>query len=289
MNDSVEYVIRVVLRARDDLSLALAKVREEIRSLDTDVDNLDHSLGGLNSKITSLNQRAKATAETLGRLKKATDDLGGSVRNFNKLEEELAKAEDKSEKATQRQREAMGHKTVVVRDLGDATDKTTQSEKQNAIGTQLAALSTEKATKATERKTVASKAAERAARKEVDKLLINAYRDEAKANTERAESLKGLEVAAKDAKRELAELKQLQGVAPTITSRTTPEGFDPGMLEALKLAEKKRDEAVAAREAARKESARVSKELVAERIRAAGGVPAAEDPRVVETVKALGI
>ena len=152
MNESVEYVIRVILRARDDLSRKLEQVRKEIQELGTDADNLDNAMAKVNERITSMNQRARATAETLGRLKKATDDLGGSVREFNKLEGELAKVEDLSEKATERQRDAMGRKVVVVKELDGTTKDLTKSEKELTVGERLAAISAEKATKATKRR-----------------------------------------------------------------------------------------------------------------------------------------
>lgn len=289
MNESVEYVIRVVLKARDDLSLTLARIRKEIHDLSTDADVLDNSMSKLNSKITSLNQRAKATAETLGRLKKATDDLGGSVEKFNKLEEGLAKAERTSEDATHRQRDAMGRKVVVVDQLGDSTEGLTKTEKANAIAQQLSRISTEKSTEATKKKTAASIASERAARKEVDKLLIAAYHEEAAANTKRADSLRELEGAAKLAKRELRDLKQLQGIGPRVTSAQVPEDFDKGMLEALRKAEKKAEDAIQSREQMRQEVQKASQAQVAERVRTAGGVPVAEDKSVRETAKQLGI
>ena len=289
MNESVEYVIRVILRARDDLSLTLAKIREEIRDLGNDADSLDLSLAKVNDRITKMNDRARNAAVRLGELKKATDDLGGSVEKFNKLEGDLAKAEDLSEKATNRQRDAMGRKVVVVQGLSDTTKDLTKSDKELAVAEQLAELSTKKSTEATKEKTAASKLAERQARSEVDKLLVQAYKDEAAANTERAESLKRLGKEAKEAKAELRDLKQLQGIGPRVTSERVPKDFDPGMLEALRKAEKKADDAIAAREEARRDAQKASQAAIAERVRAAGGVPAGEDPRVKETEKQLGI
>jgi hypothetical protein len=301
MNESIEYVIRVVLRARDELSVKLAKIREEIRELSNDADGLDAGLAGVNERITKLNQRSTTLIEKLGRLKKATDDLGGSVRAFNKLEEDLAKAERNSEDATHRQRDAMGRKVVVVQQLGDTTEGLTKTEKDNTQAQKDNSASTDKSTKATERKTAATRAAEKAARSEVDKLFLDAYRKEAEANTKRAQAFKELEQAAKSAKRALRESRDDQGTAQAAIARADDiKNFPPAKRAALerglelasnnvKLAEEKSEAAIKERNAARRELEQLAQESVARRVREAGGVPAAEDPRVIETAKQLKI
>ena len=57
MGNDVEYILRIVLRARDEMVAVFAKARAELRGFTSDIKKFDQSLGGLNSRITGLNRR----------------------------------------------------------------------------------------------------------------------------------------------------------------------------------------------------------------------------------------
>src|SRR5215210_6561795 len=107
MNENVEYVIRIVLRARDDFSKQMAALRKELDDSRSMAAALDSALDSLNTKITNLNNRSRNAAESLGRLKKATDDLGGSVDKIVIVEGTLADATKKSSDASDEQRKTL--------------------------------------------------------------------------------------------------------------------------------------------------------------------------------------
>lgn len=103
---SVEYVIRVVLKARDDMSAVFAKAKGELASMRTEAAFLDKNLASINDRITQLNRRASSAAESVGKLKRATDDLGGSVGQVIFMQGEAADASDKSADAHDRATDA---------------------------------------------------------------------------------------------------------------------------------------------------------------------------------------
>lgn len=79
--DSVEYILRIILKARDEMAAVLARVRTEIRGLGTDADKTRVKIEGLNKVISSMNTRVtnatKKVADWRAALKGAGDDADG--------------------------------------------------------------------------------------------------------------------------------------------------------------------------------------------------------------------
>ena len=164
------YVIRVILHARDDLSLTLAKIREEIRENLATMGTLDLSLEKVNERVTSLNSRGegRATRKGSGQLKQATDNLSSSIQKFLKNEKELEKAKDLTEKAANPEGMRWATRSLWFKKKKKASRDPTQADKDQTKASKDSDGATKSSTGTTKGKTAATREAERAARASVE-------------------------------------------------------------------------------------------------------------------------
>src|SRR4051794_21912474 len=91
--DNVEYILRIILRARDEMAAVLRKARMELEKFSGDVEKLDKNLDSLNSRITSLNTR-------VGNVTRKIEDWRAAMRGFGKDGDSAATSTKKMVKAT---------------------------------------------------------------------------------------------------------------------------------------------------------------------------------------------
>jgi hypothetical protein len=108
MSDA-EYILRLIIRARDEFAAVFAKAKAEVASLRTEVNHATGDFDKLNSKITSLSLR-------LNTVKKRVDEARGSLRelaqgtgaDFDKLSNSVDKVTDSVTKSSKAARAAVG-------------------------------------------------------------------------------------------------------------------------------------------------------------------------------------
>jgi hypothetical protein len=100
VNSDVEYVLRIVLKARDEMSLVLGKAAAELRAFEESVKGLDGRLNAINQRMRTFNNRIRDARENLGELKKASDDTGGSVRLVTVAEDDLTDSIERGSRAS---------------------------------------------------------------------------------------------------------------------------------------------------------------------------------------------
>jgi chromosome segregation ATPase len=98
MNE-VEYVLRIILRARDELAAGLAKARTQLRGFKTDTESMNTALGNLNKTLSTFDGH-------LGNIEKKINNWRAALRDTNKDGKELSKTFD----ALGKQAESTGRK-----------------------------------------------------------------------------------------------------------------------------------------------------------------------------------
>src|SRR4051812_43548098 len=116
MGNDVEYILRVILRARDEMAAVLVKAREQLRGFATDSRNMQTNLDGLNKSITSLNTRlnnsTKKVEDWRAAIRGSTGDNDASARSITKVIEEndhLIQTHTKAIRSTQDVRSEMNN------------------------------------------------------------------------------------------------------------------------------------------------------------------------------------
>lgn len=89
MND-VEYILRIVLKARDEMAAVLAKARLELIAFSAETKKLNTQMGGLNRTMNTFNQRANTLTERLREWRTLAhavgddnDDIGDSLHRLS--------------------------------------------------------------------------------------------------------------------------------------------------------------------------------------------------------------
>lgn len=87
----VEYILRIVLRARNELASAFAKARAEVAAFAAETKKFNKDLDGLNTRITSLNQRVGNVTNKINDWRAAMRGFGTDSKDAEKSSGDLAK------------------------------------------------------------------------------------------------------------------------------------------------------------------------------------------------------
>src|SRR4051812_7780182 len=92
MSDA-EYLLRIVIRARDELAAGLASARAELALFTKDTKGLQKELNALNTKFDNLDRRAQKVRKSLIGARAAVQEFTrGSSDDFDKLDKATKKA-----------------------------------------------------------------------------------------------------------------------------------------------------------------------------------------------------
>lgn len=174
MNE-VEYVLRLVLKARDDMSAVLAKARTELIGFKGDADDLEHSLEDVNKRMKTFSNNVRNARTELAQLKQASDQTGGSVRLV----------------------------TVAQGDLADATDRVASSKRDLSEADRRSLEASQRSLRSSQEQAAASKTRTNAVRTEAQELIRSGA-----ARKYAIENLKLEASAATRASEELTKLKK---------------------------------------------------------------------------------
>jgi hypothetical protein len=97
-----EYILRIILKARDEIAGVLARARAEIRgfsrdaqSMKAEIDKINTSISGMNRRLGGLTDRLEKWRQTIRGARSATDELADSETREAKATERLATAKEK--------------------------------------------------------------------------------------------------------------------------------------------------------------------------------------------------
>lgn len=126
----VEYILRIVLRARDEMAAVLAKARTELRGFSKDAQGLDTVLGKLNGNIDKFNANLDGVLDRLKEWQATMRDAGGETDGLNtNVKESVKNLDDLSNKMVDNSKAAAKQKAD-VQELSNQLGvlKTTQQE-----------------------------------------------------------------------------------------------------------------------------------------------------------------
>lgn len=162
MNEDVKYIIEIILKANDQISGDLRKLRDEVNGYESEFKGIGNELERVNKGITSLNHRARAAVNSIREFKTANKELGGAIK-FVQV------AEVAATEATERHTSALSEQSRAKIKSGVDDIKKARAE---ADGTK----TTERATAATRRGTAALKEDREEIQKHLEVLGLGARR-----------------------------------------------------------------------------------------------------------------
>lgn len=132
MNE-VEYILRVVLKARDEMAKTFAGARAQVAAFATSARGADADITNLNKKITSLNTRLKNTVDRLDsagqafkRFASTKRDADGDIERNVNLFERLAGSVGKIERALRDSDKSIDRNATKQRNLGSSASNTSR-------------------------------------------------------------------------------------------------------------------------------------------------------------------
>ena len=126
MFESAEYILRIILRLRDDASRKLAQVRAEVQGLENDIDGLGSKMHSLNTSMGTFADNVGDFESNLTRLRTVIHQIGEDEDFFDKMAESAERASEAMEKLGISRGRATG--TVVVQGVAGGEGGLTQAE-----------------------------------------------------------------------------------------------------------------------------------------------------------------
>lgn len=133
--DTVEYILKIILRLRDEASKKLAAVRSEVKGIGTDAKSSQAKLDGLNSSVSSLTRRLGGLQNRLTEIRTSIRQLGDDD-DFDHLAESVGKAVDKLNTLTELRNRGGG----IIRIVGGGDEEEQPGDRQRQVLTKLRQL-----------------------------------------------------------------------------------------------------------------------------------------------------
>jgi phage-related protein len=119
----VEYILRIVLKARDELAAVLSKARTQIQGFKRDVDSMDGSMDKLNASLSTLDKNMGGIAQKLEAWRVTMRGMGDDSKEAAKQIDTVGKNADASSRK-------IGQAAKTTRELKEATSALNQQRKE---------------------------------------------------------------------------------------------------------------------------------------------------------------
>src|SRR3954452_8002639 len=137
MND-IEYILRIILKARDEMAGVLSKARTQLRGFAKDADTMNVSVTNLNQAMKNFNGHMDGVTKKLegwrAILKDAADSTGKSTKSIDGLTKATEQNVRTSQKAVQTQKQLQDR----ARALRDEMRAITKAHDEGIISTKTA-------------------------------------------------------------------------------------------------------------------------------------------------------
>src|SRR3954470_20186331 len=100
MND-IEYILRIILKARDEMAGVLAKARVQLQGFTADADKMNTSVDKLNGTMAKFNGHMDGVTKKLESWRAILKDAADSTNKSTKSIDSLTKATEKQVRASQ--------------------------------------------------------------------------------------------------------------------------------------------------------------------------------------------
>src|SRR5687767_10766714 len=137
--DRNEYIIRIVLRARDELSGTLARIRSEIDSFAGANSNMETSSRRISEQIDKIGESSKRTSEKVVAANKATKASQGEVEDATKnLEASVRKLHERWDSYQKLVRDGKADREDQIQQLKRFGNEWASLARQTDVGTEMA-------------------------------------------------------------------------------------------------------------------------------------------------------
>ena len=126
--DDVEYILRIVLKARDDMANVLRKAREQIRGFAKDSDTMNASVTNLNQAMKNFNNNMDGMTKKLDDWRAALRNAGGESKEVARSISSIGKESEKTAASTKKATTATGE---LVKEFDDIIKKSQEAVKQD--------------------------------------------------------------------------------------------------------------------------------------------------------------
>jgi hypothetical protein len=208
--DDVEYILRIVLKARDEMAKVLAKARTEIRGFAKDADKMNTSVTNLNQAMKNFDKGMEGITKKLegwrAVLRDAGDDSKSSTKSLEGFTEASKRNVAATQKAVQSQKQLQQQAALLRQDIL----KLKKAREEETVTADFAVAKYKQIAKALEETSLKMSDASR--RRSPAHVWADQARDAADAiedvNKEIAADLKASEKAAKDHQDKLAGIEK---------------------------------------------------------------------------------
>jgi hypothetical protein len=142
--DDVEYILRLVLKARDDMAAVLAKARTQIRGFASDADKMNTSVTKLNGVMDKFNTNMDGVTKKLEAWRAVLRDAGGDGDKTSKSIDGITKSIEKNIRVSQQSLQTQKQLQDRARALRDEVKGITAAREKEAISTKFAAAEYER-------------------------------------------------------------------------------------------------------------------------------------------------
>lgn len=146
MNENVEYALRIVLKARDDMSLVFKDARRELDAFEAKVEALDKKMAGINSKMSGLSRSSRNLATNLTNATTAADGLGTATDRLKAVTVDDTTAQEGNTEARKKGIDAIGKASIAEARHSSEVKRSTDVEKQSTAARKQRAKTTSEMT-----------------------------------------------------------------------------------------------------------------------------------------------
>jgi uncharacterized phage infection (PIP) family protein YhgE len=98
--DDVEYILRIILKARDEMAAVLQKARVQLRGFAKDSDTMNVAVTNLNQAMKNFDTNMEGVTKKLEGWRAILKDAGDESKKTRKSVDDLGKSVEKTARAT---------------------------------------------------------------------------------------------------------------------------------------------------------------------------------------------
>jgi phage-related protein len=147
----VEYILRIILRARDEMAAVLAKARTQLRGFAADADKMNLSVDKLNKSMSAFNTNMDGVSKKLESWRAVLRDAGRDSEQAAKSIDNVGKSAQRSATSTQRAAQTQEQLQKAARNLRKEVNDLTKARDNEVVSAKFAASEYERLSKELEK------------------------------------------------------------------------------------------------------------------------------------------
>jgi hypothetical protein len=136
--DDVEYILRIILKARDEMAAVLQKARVQLRGFAKDSDTMNVAVTNLNQAMKNFDTNMEGVTKKLEGWRAILKDAGDESKKTRKSVDDLGKSVEKTARATKQTADTQKQLQDRARGLRDEIKAVAKAHEEGNITTELA-------------------------------------------------------------------------------------------------------------------------------------------------------